>query len=97
HENLARAQIAVDVGAERQARLSASIDVAPDYGASTVWTGVDVVDDRRNEARRRTWCRAEPRAKRSLPNAPTVIAALRDNIDFLARILSDVACVKLAG
>src|SRR6185503_7695145 len=82
-EDLARAEVAVHVAAERQAAPRAAIDVAAEDRAAAA--RVTVLGDGKGEARGVAESGVVARAARALPDAPAVVAAQRHDVDLLAR------------
>src|SRR5262249_2415844 len=89
-EDLAGAEVAVDVRPRRQRAAAPAVDVAAGDGAPT--EGVPVVEDREDVVLRRGTERGVVvLAGEALEDAPAVVAAAHDRgVDLLARPLPDV-------
>ena len=93
HEDFSGTVIAIDVGAVGKYLPASAIHVASDNRTSAI-DGMVIFGNRGNKVGRRTRCGPVSGAAVTFQNAPAVVAAGCNDIDFLAFILAHIAGVK---
>ena len=97
NENLARAVVTVNVGAEWERLSISAIDISAGYGASAAPARVHIFMNGADVILRIAGGRAELRTESSFKHTLTAIFARLDNVNFLGGALPNVDGIKFSG